>query len=71
MARSVAAAIDYKQRLARVGQREDQSVIPPLAFVVDVRALLALAGSFDHRAVAVHDRLFKNSSVAAARPSSG
>ena len=51
----IAAAIDHEQRLARVGQREDQRMIAPLALVVDVHALLALAGGFDHRAVGVED----------------
>ena len=53
----IAAAVDHEQRLARVGQREDQGVIAPLALVVDVHALFALASGFDHRAVAVDDRL--------------
>ena len=59
MAGPVAAAIDHVQRLAGVGQREDQRVIPPLALVVDVHPLLALAGGLDHRAVGVEDRLLE------------
>ena len=68
----IAAAVDHEQRLARVGQREDQRVITPLALVVDVHALLALAGGLDHRAVGVEDRLVEERLRAvAARPSSG
>ena len=52
----VPGPIDDEQRFARVGQREDQRVIAPLAIVVDVHALLALAGGFDHRAVGIDDR---------------
>ena len=51
----VAAAIDHAQRLARVGQRKDQRMITPLALVIDVHALLALAGGLHHRAVGVDD----------------
>ena len=53
----IAAAIDNEQRLARVGQREHQRMIAPLAFVVDVHALFALAAGLDHRAVGLQDRL--------------
>ena len=53
MAGAVAAAVEQVQRLARVGQRDHQRMIAPLAFVVDVHALFALAGGGDHRTVAV------------------
>ena len=49
----VAGPIDHVQRLARVGQGNHQRMITPLALVVDLHALLALAGGLDHRAVGV------------------
>ena len=51
-----AAAIDNIQRLARIGQRDHERMIAPLAFVVDVHAALALAGRLDHRTVGFEDR---------------
>ena len=55
MAGPVPAAIDHEQRLAGVGQREDQRVVSPLALVIDVHALLAFAAGLDHRAVGLED----------------
>lgn len=51
VARPVTAAIDEVQRFGRIGQRNDQWMIPPQAFVIDVHSLLALAGRLDHGAV--------------------
>lgn len=53
MAGPVAAAIDHEQRFTCVGQRNDQWMITPLAFVIDVHALFALAGGLDHCAVGI------------------
>ena len=55
--RAVAAAIDQVERLAGVGQRDDQGMIAPGAVVGDVDALLALGVGGDEGAVDVHDRL--------------
>ena len=57
VAGAIARAVDHVQRLAGVGQREHQGVIAPLALVVDVHSLLALARGLGHRAVGVEHRL--------------
>ena len=57
VARPVAGAVDDIQRLGRVGQGDEQGMVAPLALVADVHALFALACGFDHRAVALNDRL--------------
>ena len=55
----IARAIHHVQRLARVGQGKHENMITPLALVVDVHALFALARGLDHRAVAVQHSLLK------------
>ncbi len=59
VARAVAAAIDDVQRLARIGQRHHQRMVPPLSFVIDIDAFLALAGRLHHRAIGLNHRLVK------------
>ena len=54
---AVAAAIDQVERLAGVGQRDDQGMIAPGAVVGDVDALLALGVGGDEGAIDVDDRL--------------
>ncbi len=51
VAGTIAAAVDHVQRLARIGQRDQQRVVAPLAFVVNIHPLLALARRLDQRAV--------------------
>jgi len=34
-------------------------MISPLAFVIDIDSLFALAGRFDHRPIGINDRFFK------------
>jgi hypothetical protein len=50
---AVAGAIHDEERLARVGERDHQGVIAPVALVRHVHALLALAVGGDQRAVCV------------------
>ena len=55
--RAVAAAIGQVERLAGIGQRDDQGMIAPGAVVGDIDALLALRVGGDEGAVDVHGRL--------------
>ena len=54
---AVAAPIDQVERLAGVGQRDDQDMIAPDSIVADVDALFALGAGADEGAVEIHDRL--------------
>lgn len=51
VARAIDAAIDDKQRPARVSQGNDEQMVSPLALVVDVDAFLVFTGCLDHRTV--------------------
>jgi hypothetical protein len=56
MARAVPGTIHDVERLARVGQRHSPNHVAPLVLVVDVHALLALAGRLDRRGVHIDRR---------------
>ena len=53
---TVATAIEQVQRLGGVGQRDEQGLIAPVPFVVDVDALLTLGVGRNHRAIGIDDR---------------
>jgi hypothetical protein len=59
VAGAVAGTVYHIQRFGGVGQREQQRVVAPLALMIDVHALLALARGLDHRAVGLDNRLLE------------
>ena len=56
---TVTAAIDQIERLGGVGQRDHQGLITPVAFVVDVNAVLALGIGRNQSAVGVNESLLE------------
>ena len=59
VAGTIAAAIEQIQRLGRVGQRDQQRMVAPLGFMIDVHSGFALAVRLGHRAIAVDDRFLE------------
>ena len=56
MRRAVAGAIEQEQRFGRVGQRDQQGMVAPLAVVGDVHAVLALGVGGHDGAIGIQDR---------------
>src|SRR6185369_5431117 len=53
MRRAIAGAIDDAEDFLRIGQGDDEGMIPPSAIVGDIHALFAFAGGLDEDAVHV------------------
>jgi hypothetical protein len=57
--RAIAAAIEQEQGFSRIGQRDQERMVAPLAVVADVHSLLALGVGLRDGAIGVQDRLIE------------